>query len=213
MLRDFDTKIYHRLLTIPGGKPVRYAAGQVICFQGGEANALVVVSGADIKVQYVSASGRKYTLGQEESYFGVLGEMELFSGSGTHMLSVTAVNPVVGYQLTREKILGALTKMPDLALDFLALMSNRYHTTVTRAMENILYGLRFNALKRLVDLSEAAGHEQFLIAQDIEAESLGTSSRAYRRILKSLLDEGVLEKSGNGYRFINLDRVFSEIQI
>ncbi len=213
MLRDFDTKIYHRLLTIPGGKPVRYAAGQVICFQGGEANALVVVSGADIKVQYVSASGRKYTLGQEENYFGVLGEMELFSGSGTHMLSVTAVNPVVGYQLTREKILGALTKMPDLALDFLALMSNRYHTTVTRAMENILYGLRFNALKRLVDLSEVAGHEQFLIAQDIEAESLGTSSRAYRRILKSLLDEGVLEKSGNGYRFINLDRVFSEIQI
>ena len=213
MLRDFDTKIYHRLLTIPGGKPVRYAAGQVICFQGGEANALVVVSGADIKVQYVSASGRKYTLGQEENYFGVLGEMELFSGSGTHMLSVTAVNPVVGYQLTREKILGALTKMPDLALDFLALMSNRYHTTVTRAMENILYGLRFNALKRLVDLSEAAGHEQFLIAQDIEAESLGTSSRAYRRILKSLIDEELLAKEGNAFRFINLDRFFSEIQI
>lgn len=213
MLRDFDAKIYHRLLTIPGGKPVRYAAGQVICFQGGEANALVVVSGADIKVQYVSASGKKYTLGQEENYFGVLGEMELFSGSGTHMLSVIAVNPVVGYQLCREKVLGALTKMPDLALDFLALMSNRYHTTVTRAMENILYGLRFNALKSLVDLSDAAGHGLFQIAQDVEAESLGTSSRAYRRILKSLIDEGVLEKEGSAFRFINLDRVFSEIQI
>lgn len=212
MLRDFDTKIYHRLLTVPGGRPVRYAAGQVICFQGGEASALVVVSGADIKVQYVSASGRKYTLGQEENYFGVLGEMELFSGSGTHMLSVVAVNPVVGYQLTREKVLAALVKMPDLALDFLALMSNRYHTTVTRAMENILYGLRFNALKRLADLSDAAGHGVFTVAQDVEAESLGTSSRAYRRVLKSLIDEGVLEKHGNSFKLINPERTFSEIQ-
>ncbi len=212
MLRDFDTKIYHRLLTVSGGRPVRYAAGQVICFQGGEANALVVVSGADIKVQYVSASGRKYTLGQEENYFGVLGEMELFSGSGIHMLSVVAVNPVVGYQLTREKVLGALVKMPDLALDFLALMSSRYHMTVTRAMENILYGLRFNALKRLVDLSDAADHGVFTVAQDVEVESLGTSSRAYRRVLKSLIDEGVLEKHGNSFKLINPEWAFSEIQ-
>ncbi|CAM3694561.1 Crp/Fnr family transcriptional regulator [Parendozoicomonas haliclonae] len=213
MLQNCDARIYHRLLTIPGGKPVRYQAGDVICFQGRESCGVVVVSGADIKVQYISAAGRKYTIVQEDNYSGVLGEMELFSETSNHMLSVIAVNPVTGYQLSRAVMRDALVKMPDLALDFMTLMSNRYHSTVTQAMVNILYGLRFNALQRLVAQADAAGGEVFVISQEVEAERLGTSSRAYRRILKNLLDDGIVQRAGDGFRIANPEQARAELQI
>ena len=116
MFRDSDSRLHRKLMSIPGGKPVRFSKGETIFNQGSKANALIVVSQACLTVHYITASGRKYTISRNKDFLGVLGEIEIFPTGERHIFTVIAAGPITGYQLSRERVIDAVNSTPGLAL-------------------------------------------------------------------------------------------------
>ncbi|MDD1782531.1 Crp/Fnr family transcriptional regulator [Enterovibrio sp. ZSDZ35] len=207
-----QTSLFQSLLNQPFCRPFKIHKGDTFVVQGESANQLFLINNCDFSVSYLTPAGKRYIVNSQRGFTGVLGEMEVFRPEGRYVFSVTALNDANGYQISRAKLLEAVAQQPDMALNFLQLVTGRYEESIGHTLSNILYTLRFNIIRVMLNKSAEANDGWFEFKTDQHASELGATTRAFRRVVKDLVDEGVVDKKRSTYRIANLDALKNELE-
>ena len=190
----------------------QYKKGDALINQGDCVGYLYLLDNADISVVYHSASGRRYTITREQGYSGILGEMEIFREGDPSVFSVIAESTNQCSVIEKSQLLNLITRDPALSIEFLKVMSARYESSITLAMNRILYTLRHNIIGVLLNLDCQHQGQWFPLSITQQSAQLGATSRSYRRILKAFIDEDLIEKQGRSYRLRLRSELLSEWQ-
>ncbi|MGF1707522.1 Crp/Fnr family transcriptional regulator [Enterovibrio baiacu] len=207
-----QSSLYHTLLALPCCRPFRFHVGETFLTQGETSHSLYLVNDCDFSVSYLTPTGKRYIVSSQKGFTGVLGEMEVCRPEGRYVFSVTALSSGSGFQISRQKLIEALAADPNLALTFIQLVSARYEESIGHTLNNLLYSLRFNIIRHLMKKSESAKGDWFEFKTDQHAGELGSTPRAFRRVMKDLVDEGVIDKKRTSYRVAMPDALTAELE-
>lgn len=206
-----QTSLYQSLLTLPCCRPFKIHPEETFLVQGESANTLYLVKDCDFYVSYLTPTGKRYIVSTQKGFTGVLGEMEVFRPDGRYVFSVTASSPASGYQISRARLLEAVAQHPDMAIYFLQLLSGRYDESINHTLSNLLYTLRFNILRAMLRQSDLVEGGWFEFKTEQYAGELGATQRAFRRVIKELVDEGIIDKKRSSYRIALRETLVAEL--
>ncbi|MBV7299955.1 Crp/Fnr family transcriptional regulator [Enterovibrio paralichthyis] len=206
-----QTSLYQSLLALPCCRPFKIHPEETFLVQGEIANALYLVKDCDFYVSYLTPTGKRYIVSTQKGFTGVLGEMEVFRPEGRYVFSVTASAPASGYQISKARLLEAVTQHPEMAIHFLQLVSGRYEESIGHTLSNLLYSLRFNIIRAMLKQSEKEDGGWFEFKTEQYAGELGATQRAFRRVIKDLVDEGLVDKKRSSYRIAMPETLLEEL--
>lgn len=181
----------------------RYREGEVIFFEGDEAQGVYIVMEGRVKVYKSSPDGKEQILHIFETG-EPFAEVTAFQG-GRFPAGATAVTDGSVLYLPREELLSIIKKTPHLALNMLAVLSMRLRD-FSRTIENLsLRGLPERISSYLLQLSETKGnpHIELQIKKVILANLLGTTPETLSRVLSKLCDRGIIRMKGRKITILN----------
>lgn len=211
MIQQIQSSLYQSLLALPGCRPFKIQEGETFLVQGEQATTLYLLEQCDFHVSYLTPLGKRYIVSTQKGFTGVLGEMEVFRPDGQYIFSATARQAATGYQISRQKLLDALSTHPEMAVQFLALLSGRYAESINHTLNALLYSLRYNVVRAMLEQSALADGGWFLFDTEQYAGELGATQRAFRRVIKELVDGGFIEKKRHAYRIAKYEELEQEI--
>ncbi|WP_318479809.1 Crp/Fnr family transcriptional regulator [Photobacterium leiognathi] len=189
-----------------------YKKGDALINQGCCDGHLYLLEDANISVAYHSISGKRYTISYETNFTGILGEMEIFRDEEESVFSIFAEHKSQCYIIDRKHITECITQDPQIAISLLKIISSRYENSITQAMKRILYPLKYNIIDTLLQKSQHCHDGWFDLHVTKNSTLLGSSSRSYRRILKALLDQNLIQKQGKKYQIIDKNSLENELK-
>jgi CRP/FNR family transcriptional regulator, cyclic AMP receptor protein len=195
------------LATARAGSTRKYAAGQIICYQGDPGDRLYVVVEGLVKVVFTSERGDEMvlnTLGRRE----IFGELALLDGS-PRSASVVAVEPTYVFMLLRTRLLELMRQHPRLADEFLRLLGQLVRRLTEQAGDLAFLDLAARLAKLLLQLAEKYGGAQDgvldrRLTQSDLAAMIGASRPAVNRALQSLAARGLVSVQGHTIKLHDL---------
>lgn len=177
-------------------KSIRVSKGDVIIKQHSKVTDVYWADMAHFSVLHTVENGKTLSLGDYHVSDNFFGEMEFFS-NGPSPFSVVATSDVELIAIPRDKFAQLLLQDGHIAFWMNHRMSNIYVNTMQIAIERSLYPLKYNIIKDIIERhacsEKSLGHTY--IYQ--EAQRFGCTERAYTRIIRELIDEGLVEKSSD----------------
>ena len=174
---------------------ISFERGEWFLQEGREIEYLYIVLSGKAKVCVSDASGHSLLL----TYYvsdGIMGDVELMMGQREAISSVQALSPLVciglPLSLYRQQLLDHLPFVLRVAQD----LSKKLYASVTSTTGIILSVFETRLCSYIL---QSAQGECFSERLTNVAEQLGVSYRHLLRTLKSLCEEGVLEKRPDGY--------------
>lgn len=170
----------------------RYAAGEVLFYEGEPCSGLFVIAQGAVKIYKTSGSGREVMLAIESAPSSVA-EVPLFDG-GPYPATVSAVDEVLAYVVSKRDFHLACLQNPDLPLKVLAVVGQRLRHLV-RIVESVTFGsVRQRLAGALLEFGQQAGSDVFPLPVTHEelALRLGTVREVVSRNLSRFQAEGLL---------------------
>jgi len=171
--------------------------GDTILEQGQKMDLLAIAPQGRISVNIVASNGRRFQLGEVDCNDQVLGEMEFFTKTPCQW-NIVADEKMVVYMLSAKKVEDLLIQRPEFTMFFASALSFDYQDSVDIYTNRLLHSITYNIANDLLLRSQ---NDVLLDAFDTfsqEAERFGTSSRVYRRAIKTLIDKKLITKE-EGY--------------
>jgi CRP-like cAMP-binding protein len=143
--------------------------------------------------------------------FGILGDLELFNRANPYTTIQAATDSYcIALSLAYTKHLLYddpifLRQMAELLAQKLCNASSNSSLNIYYSLENRLCAYIYSSAEKLAE--DDAEVLVFKEGLSETAEMLGTSYRHLQRTLKSLREKGILEKTPNGYKVINVDEL------
>ncbi len=162
---------------------------------------LYIMLSGKAKVCMSDESGRNLLLCYYVSE-GIMGDVELMMGRNEAISSVQAVSSVTCIALPLGVYAKALLNHLPFVLRLACGLANKLHTSVSSTTEIILRPFEARLCAYVAQSAQNGVFSERLI--DV-AEQLGVSYRHLLRSLKSLCEEGILEKQKDGYHISNID--------
>ena len=193
-----------RSALLAAGVERQYAANEVLYLAGSEAISLHLV--LEGRVRIVREHRGRTTFIHDEGPGGSLGEVPLLEGSG-YPATAIAAEATRCLLLDRDAIRGALRQHPDLALAMLVRLAGRVRGLVER-LERVSSQPTTGRLAALILTRAPAGISSFTLGgtQQQVAEEIGTVRELVVRGLRSLREQGAIERTRNG-RYIVRDDI------
>jgi CRP-like cAMP-binding protein len=170
----------------------RYSAGEVLFYEGDPCSGIYLIAQGTVKIYKTSGSGREIMLGIESAPSSVA-EVPLFDG-GPYPASVTAVDDVLAYLVSKQDFRTACVQNPELPLKVLAVVGQRLRHLV-RIVESVTFGsVRQRLARALIEFGQQAGSDVFPLPVTHEelALRLGTVREVVSRNLSRFQAEGLL---------------------
>ncbi len=170
----------------------RFAAGEVLFYEGEECSGLFVLAQGSVKIFKTSGAGREIMLAIETAPSSVA-EVPLFDG-GAYPATVSAVNEVTAYLIRRQDFDHVCRAHPDVPLKVLAVVGQRLRHLV-RIVESVTFGsVRQRLARALLEFGDQAGANAFPLPVTHEelALRLGTVREVVSRNLSRFQAEGLL---------------------
>jgi len=184
---------------------IHFDRGDWLLMAGQEFEHLYILLSGTAKVYMSETGGRTLLL----CYYisdGIMGEVELMMGTNEAFSSVQALTPVVCIGLPLRVYAPALLTNQPFLLRLGRGLAKKLHESVESTTQIILRP--FEA--RLCDyVLQSAQNGLFSEQLTNVSDQLGVSYRHLLRSLKSLIEEGALEKRTDGYHIIN-ERILHE---
>jgi CRP-like cAMP-binding protein len=171
----------------------RFAAGEVLFYEGAPCEGLFVLGRGSVKIYKTSPSGREVLLAVENAPSSVA-EVPLFDG-GNYPASVTAITDVVTYLVQKNDFQRLCRQNPELSLKVLAIVGRRLRQLVA-LVESVTFGsVRQRLARSLVEFAQEAGNPSFTLPVTHEelASRLGTVREVISRNLSRFQGEGLLK--------------------
>ncbi|KII75703.1 Crp/Fnr family transcriptional regulator [Vibrio renipiscarius] len=168
--------------------------GDYIVKQHQEVNEIYWASPAHFAIVHTAKNGKRLSLGDYSLADNLFGEFEFFSGelSPFDMIATAKTDLIAIPTQTFTELLLRETKV---AFWLNHRISSIYQHTMNIALERSLYPLKFNIIKDMVTRHVSPTqsiHHSYMYQ---EAERFGCTERAYARIIRELIDEGLIIKS------------------
>ena len=183
-----------------------YRSGDIILAQGQKVEALYVVSVGKVSMNTAAINGRRFQLGEVHCDYHIFGEMEFFTKDKCQW-NVVADDEMTVDIICAKQLQNTLIEKPLLSLFFSSALAFDYQESMeiytSRLLHPIAYNIAYDLWQRqgnTVNLDAFTNPEQ-------EAERFGTSSRVYRRAVKSLVEQGLIEKFSGGIRIVDLAKL------
>lgn len=171
----------------------RYAAGEILFYEGEECTGLFVVGQGTVKIFKTSGSGREIMLSIDSAPSSVA-EVPLFDG-GPYPATVRAITDVVAYLIRKQDFAVFCRQYPDVPLKVLAVCGRRLRHLVG-LVESVTFGsVRQRLARSLLEFGLEAGTDAFPLPVTHEelAFRLGTVREVVSRNLSRFQAEGFLK--------------------
>lgn len=180
-----------------------FAAGETLIHQGAPVESLYFILEGQVEAQVLHADGRRLALCYTVSN-GPLGDVELLQESRSATATVTAQTDVVclayPYAKARRQRDENLVFVRQLARD----LTNKLLRSTDRLVAASLTSAQSQVCRHLLQNRRGVYYSGTLT--DIAAAT-GVSYRHIQRIIRALLDDGVVEKSSPGIYRLHVERL------
>ena len=187
-----------------------FRKGNLLWREGDTSGMLVSVRTGRVKIYRVLPAGREATL----FLFGpgdIFGFLPFLDGQ-PYPANAQAVDNVEADVMARSTLLEVLSAQPELAMTLLGLLGSKLRTSFDLIRSLSTPSARVRVAQALLDMipppSRASGSMTLrLPVSNYEfAGALGLVPETFSRVLTGLVQDGVLERTGNGrYRILDLD--------
>ena len=178
---------------------IRYERGEWFIQEGQEIEYLCIILSGKAKVCVSAEDGRSLLLCYYVSE-GIIGDVELMSGKREAISSMQAVTPLTCAAFPLVQYAQKLREHLPFVLRVGAGLAEKLETRVKNSTEIILRPFEARLSGYLLQSAQGGVFSERLI--DV-AEQLGVSYRHLLRALKSLGEEGILEKRTDGYHILD----------
>lgn len=180
----------------------RYHANDIILKQGQDITVLYIVSVGKVSMNICAVNGRRFQLGEVQCDHHIFGEMEFFTGDQCQW-NVVANDEMVVDVICAKKFQQCLIDNPHFSLFFTSALACDYQDSMDLYTNRLLYPIAYNIAYDLWQRQQTHVTLGAFDKADKEAERFGTSSRVYRRAVKSLVEKGLIEKTNQGITIID----------
>lgn len=185
-------------------KEVRLSKGSILFQEGDPGDGMYIIRQGEVEISVLSESGRKLALnimGPEE----VLGEIGLFGGDRT--ATATALSDCVLASIRRPEVLAELKTNPDLALEFINLLSERLRYVSAQLGERTFLPLSARLARRLLYLDGKVGEKSgsVPVSQADLADFVGTTRESVAKTLSVWKLNGWVAISRGKVNLLNMD--------
>lgn len=167
-----------------------------ILTQGQSINYLYWVDMGTLSFDYTANNGKRYSLGNVFVSQFILGDIECLTDTQCQF-SVIAKESIEVKLLPVKFFVNLLKTNANIGIWLSRRLSKSYqndmHLTMNRFLQPLIYSIGWDIYERYINLRENVGFH--LINK--ESERFGCSERTYRRVIKTLMESGLIEKSGN----------------
>ena len=146
-----------------------------------------------VKIEQTAFNGKSilFAFAGEDSW---LGDLELFGDSEEANCTVTAITEVEALRFSLPIMRSNLNLYPGLAESFARSLAKKMWAYSKMSTVNILYPLLDRYARYLYEMS--ADSPTLPIALDMSAGLLGAGERQLQRVLRTLAERGIIERTG-----------------
>lgn len=171
---------------------------QVIYFEGDAVQGIYLVLTGKVKTVKLSEDGRELLTGlyNAEEYFGI----PALLGHEPYAETAEALEDTTVCLLPKEMVEALLNKYPDVAKEFIRILSNNLRSREEQLLQLAYHSVRKRMAEVLIRLCKQEKPGAVLnlkISRDNLAAMAGMATETVSRILSDFRDEGLIEKKGS----------------
>lgn len=187
-----------------------FEGGEVLWHAGAEPRGFFVIMDGAVRVVR-TVHGRQHVVHVEGSG-GTLGDVALFEGQ-PYPATAIALRRTVCLAVTRDGLLAAIRRDPELALSLLARLAARVRHLIGRLDGLAARSVQARLAGYLLERRERSGRDLFTLggSHSTVAEELGTVREVLGRNLRTLRDRGLIALGENGAMRIVDERGLREV--
>ena len=169
--------------------------GQFIVEEKNKVDEIYWSEEASFSIIHMAENGKTLSLGDYHSKNNFFGEIEFFSeGSGCFSFSVIASENLELTCIPKDTLTQFFLDHSHAAFWMNHRISSIYLSTMDIAIERSLYPLKYNILKDILRRESTSVQDMSHHYTYQEAQRFGCSDRAYARVIKELVNDGLIKK-------------------
>lgn len=188
-------------------KSRQFKKNQVIYYEGDKGNGIYLLVSGKVKTVKLAEDGRELMTGilNNEEYLGIQAVLANESYSDT----ATALEDSTLCLIPKESIDQLLNLYPDVAREFIKLLSNNIREKEDQLLQLAYHSVRKRMAEAILKLDKQPGQgaEGFKITREDLAALSGMATETVSRTLSDFKDEGLIEKKGSNIRVLDISRL------
>ena len=180
----------------------RFSRSNTIVCQGVSMPCMYYLLEGKVKIEQTAFNGKSilFAFAGEDSW---LGDLELFGDSEEANCTVTAITDVEALRFSLAIMRSNLKRYPGLAESFARSLAQKMWAYSKMSTVNILYPLLDRYARYLYEMS--ADSATLPIALETSAGLLGAGERQLQRVLRTLAEQRIIERSGRMLTVLDRD--------
>ncbi|TMP38237.1 Crp/Fnr family transcriptional regulator [Pseudoalteromonas rubra] len=203
----FSTTLVEQLLSFAGNS-FQHTKKEVLIHQDEPLTKLILVRSGTVSFSYDVGNGRRLLLGQLDCNNTLIGEIEALNNQPC-IYTVTCLNDVQYNLIELKHWRQLLLSQPELSLYTAQTIAAKFTENQKINLDKLLLPLSYNIAKDCL-LRAENNHPALLRAYSTvsaEAERFATTERAYRRVVTELVDKGLIVRTSDGLKPVDLTKL------
>jgi len=181
---------------------------QIIYYEGDTVSGIYLVLSGKVKTIKLSEDGRELLTGMygTDEYFGIPALLL----NEPHMETAEALEDTTVCQLPKEMLEELLNRYPDVARQFIHILSNNLIAKEEQLLQLAYHSVRkrmAEVLLRLCKQEKQEGQTVLRISRDNLAAMAGMATETVSRILSDFKDEGIIERKGSQIKIVDQQKL------
>jgi len=200
----FSSYLVDQLLTFAGSR-YQQSKKEVLLHQDQPLTKLLLIRSGTISLSYDVGNGRRLLLGQLDCNNTLIGEIEALNNNPC-IYTVTCFSDVSYHLIELKHWRALLLEKPELSLYTAQTIAAKFQENQKINLDKLLLPLAYNIAKDC--LLRAENNNPTLLRAyptvNAEAERFATTERAYRRVVSDLVEKGLVERSSDGLKAVDI---------
>ena len=178
---------------------------QILYYEGDAVSGIYLVLSGKFKTSKVSADGRELLTGMygQDEYFGVTALLL----NTAYAETAEAMEDSTICQLPKEMMEELLSRYPDVARQFIHILSNNLLEKEEQLLQLAYHSVRKRMADVLLRLNKQEGGSELKISRDNLAAMAGMATETVSRILSDFKAEGLIERKGSLITILSVQRL------
>ncbi|RRS10595.1 Crp/Fnr family transcriptional regulator [Pseudoalteromonas sp. J010] len=201
----FSTNLVEQLLAFAGNS-FQHSKKEVLIHQDEPLSKLILVTSGTVSFSYDVGNGRRLLLGQLDCNNTLIGEIEALNHQPC-IYTVTCLSDVTYHLIELKYWRKLLLEQPELSLYTAQTIAAKFTENQKINLDKLLLPLSYNIAKDCLLRAENSNPTLLRAYSTVsaEAERFATTERAYRRVVSELVEKGLIVRSNEGLKPVDID--------
>ncbi|WP_440055147.1 Crp/Fnr family transcriptional regulator [Pseudoalteromonas sp. T1lg65] len=203
----FSSNLVEQLLKFAGNS-FQHTKKEVLIHQDEPLTKLILVTSGTVSFSYDVGNGRRLLLGQLDCNNTLIGEIEALNNQPC-IYTVTCLGDVNYHLIELKHWRKLLLEQPELSLYTAQTIAAKFAENQKINLDKLLLPLSYNIAKDCLLRAENSNPTLLRAYNTVsaEAERFATTERAYRRVVSELVDKGLIVRSSEGLKPVDLEKL------